>query len=111
MLMVVPDRGNERRDVVVVEAIAHPPPLSLGDHESELTQDPELLGDRARVHLHGRGELLDAALVVEEGEEKTDPALGREGAHRLGDLWRLARLQGAVGRAVFERMGHALDDM
>jgi hypothetical protein len=76
MLVVVADRGEKGGDVIVVEAIAHPPPLSLGDHESELTENPELLGDRARVHPHCRGELLDAPLLIEEGEEQADPALG-----------------------------------
>jgi hypothetical protein len=107
VLVVVADRGKERGDVVIVEAIAHATPLPLGDHEPELTQDPKLLGDRAWVHLHDRGKLLDAALVIEEGNEKANPALGREDTHRLRDLGRLARLQGAIGRTVFQRMRHA----
>jgi hypothetical protein len=106
VLVVVAYCRQELGDVVVVEAVAHPPALALADHESELTQDSELLRDGARAHLHDGRELLHAALPVQEGEQEAHPTLGCEDAHRLGYLKGFLSLQGPVRRAVLERVRH-----
>jgi hypothetical protein len=64
--MVVADSGQKLGDVVVVEAVAHPPSLPLGDDEPELAKYPELLGDRAGIQVDGGGELFHGPVSIEE---------------------------------------------
>lgn len=94
-------------DVIVVEAVAHPAPVALGDHESQLSQHAELLGDGTWVHLNHLRKLVDATRLLEQGIEQANPALGREHAHRLRHLRRLSGSERPVGRAVFEWVRHA----
>lgn len=62
---MVADGREEFGDVLVVQPVAHSPPDSLRDHEPELTQDAQLLRDRARVHLDHAGQLLHGPLPVQ----------------------------------------------
>jgi len=65
VLVVVPDGGEELRDVIVVESVAHPPSVALSYDESELTQDAQLLRDGTGFHLDDLGEFFDTPLLVQ----------------------------------------------
>jgi hypothetical protein len=104
--MVATDGGEKVRNVVIVKAVTHPPPVALGDDEPQLAQHAQLLRDGAWIHLHGLGELFDATFAIQQRVQKTHPTLRREHAHRLGHLRRLLGPERPIGRAVFERVWH-----
>jgi len=47
VLVVVSDCAQEVSDVVIVQSISNMPPFSFGDDESQLSEDPQLVGDSA----------------------------------------------------------------
>jgi hypothetical protein len=86
VFVVVTDGGQKLGHVVVVKAVSHPAPLALRHNEPQLAQHAELLRDRARIHLDGVGEFVDAQVTVEQRVEQPHPTLRREHAHRLRHL-------------------------
>jgi hypothetical protein len=106
VLVVVADGGQKLGDMVVVQAVAHSAPVPVSDHEPELPKHPQLLRDGTRLHLHLGGQLVDVELPIEQRIEQPNTALCPEDAHRLRDPRRLLGPERAVGRTVFERVGH-----
>ena len=41
---------DQPRDVIVVERIHDPAPVALSHHQADVTQKPELMGDRGLLH-------------------------------------------------------------
>jgi hypothetical protein len=66
-------------DVVVEESVEHVAALALGDHKAEVSQVPELVGDRRLFHAHGLGELPHGMGPVLEAGEDSQAAGGGEG--------------------------------
>jgi hypothetical protein len=45
------------RDVGIEESVDHVAPASVTDHETEVSQDPQLVGDGRLLHLHRCAEI------------------------------------------------------
>src|SRR3954449_11105893 len=72
-------------DVVVVEVVDDAATVAVPDDKSEVTEQPQLVRDCGRLHLHGLRELVHGARASLEPAEYADAAGRRERLHRLGD--------------------------
>ncbi len=89
MLVVVADRREKLRDVVVVEAVEGMAPGAADADEALLPQALQLVRGGARRYPGRFNELLHRSLAVEHRPEQAKSARGSEGAHRLCQSLRL----------------------
>lgn len=109
VLAVVSDRLEQVGQVVAVEPVVGVTALAPDRYEVELAKQAQLMRRRALLELHGRSQLVDRPLAVEQLEQDPQPAGGAEGAHRLGEPFGLGRGQRPVGVAVLEGMRHGVE--
>ena len=57
------------RDVVVEQPVVHVASSALRGHQSRVTEQPQLVGDRGGLHAHGPGELGDRGGSLPEAPE------------------------------------------
>ncbi len=72
-------------DMVVIEVVDDLAALAASDDESEVAEDPELMGDGRGLHAHRGRELVDRGWAAVQRSEDVQPARGGERLHRLGD--------------------------
>jgi hypothetical protein len=106
VLVVVTQRCQQVREVVVEEPVVRVTAVAPHGHQPQLAQEPQLVRHRALLHADRGRELLDGALAVAQRPQQAQPAGRSEGAHRLGEARRLLRAQRPGGVAVLSRMGH-----
>src|SRR3954470_18339134 len=92
-------------DVVVVEVVDDAATVAVPDDKSEVTEQPQLVRDCGRLHLHGLRELVDGARTSLEPAEYADAAGRRERLHRLRDDAGERRVQ-PVAASVRLSVGH-----
>jgi hypothetical protein len=106
VLVVVAQRGEQVGQVVVEEPVVRVAAVAPDGDEPQLAQQAQLVGDRALLHVDGRGELLDGALAVAQRPQQPQAARGPERPHRRGQARGLLGAQRAAGVAVLSRTGH-----
>jgi hypothetical protein len=89
MLQVAERAGEEVAHVFVVQAVEDVPSLAAGANEPSVAQEPQLVGDRRLAHPDPGGEVVDAALPLQEIQEQAKA--GRIGK-RLEDPGQFADL-------------------
>ncbi|MDX6583064.1 MAG: hypothetical protein QOI10_2248, partial [Solirubrobacterales bacterium] len=60
--------------MVVVQVVDDLATLAATDDQPEMTQHPQLMRDRRRLHVHGRGQLVDRAWTAVQPPEDPQPA-------------------------------------
>jgi hypothetical protein len=63
---------EQRRHVRVVESVDHMASVAATQDESEVSQDPQLMGDGGLLHLHRDGEVPDGARTLAQASEDAD---------------------------------------
>jgi hypothetical protein len=91
--------GDEGRNVGVEEPVDDLTPAAVADHETEVTEDPQLMRDGGLLHLDLGAEITDRARTIHQPSQNLDPARRRECAHESRYLlscgapeWELKRL-------------------
>src|SRR5579884_819496 len=77
--------SEQGADVIVVNRIDHLAAIALADHEAEVAQHSQLLGDRRLLHTDLVSEVSHRAGTGRESAEDADPTWRRERLHRLRD--------------------------
>jgi hypothetical protein len=104
---VVAHRREQLRQVMVVQAVAAVAAVPAHRDEAVLAQHAQLMGRRARAQTDHAGELVDAALAVDEGPQQAEPARGREHADRVSELLGLLVPERPLDGRMFARLRHA----
>ena len=71
-------------DVIIVQGVDDLAPLTLADHEAEVSHQPQLMGDGGILHPDRGCELADRCRPRVEPGEDSQPARRRESLHGLG---------------------------
>jgi hypothetical protein len=106
VFVVMANCAQKIGDVMVVQPVADMSSFPLGDDESQLPQDAELMGNRACLHLDGGGKLIHGQGLLQKLIEKPDPTGGSKHRHGLRDALCLFRRERRGWRGVFEGVGH-----
>jgi hypothetical protein len=78
MLVVVSDRGEQIGHVAVVQRVVRVATLAPNTNQAKRPQQSQMVGSGALSELGGRGELIDRALALEQGEQQTQSTGGTE---------------------------------
>lgn len=88
VLDVIDRLRDEIADMVVVQRIDDPVAVAPTGHETEMTQEPQLMRDRRLLQLHIPRQLGHRTRRLSQPRENPNPARRGESLHRLRDLFR-----------------------
>ena len=94
------DRFQQVRHVMIVEPVVRMPSRPTNGDEPCLTENPQLLGGRARGKPGRRRELLDRPFLLQHRPEQPKSAGRPEGSHCLRKRFRLLGAERPAGRPV-----------
>ena len=106
MLDVVDRLSEQNTDMRVVEGVNDLATLPFADHEAEMTQQTQLMGDSRLLHSNRYSELAHRTCGLSKTTENTNAARSRERLHRLCDLFGRRRIELSDMRPSLNSMAH-----